>query len=109
MARPMGETRLFDDIVVNMVDVGEETGELDKMLLKIAKNNESVVDTKVAGLMSILEPVLLIVMGRVVGFIVDRALHAAPLPAAAHQRRKMMRVRSLGTPGQGFALLRQAD
>jgi type IV pilus assembly protein PilC len=70
MARPMGETKLFDDIVVNMVDVGEETGELDKMLLKIAKNKEAVVDTKVAGLMSILEPVLLIVMGGVVGFIV---------------------------------------
>jgi type IV pilus assembly protein PilC len=70
MARPMGETTLFDDIVVNMVDVGEETGELDKMLLKIAKNKEGVVDTKVAGLMSVLEPVLLIVMGAVVGFIV---------------------------------------
>jgi type IV pilus assembly protein PilC len=70
MARPMGETRLFDDIVVNMVDVGEETGELDKMLLKIAKNKEANVDTKVAGLMSILEPVLLISMGVVVGFIV---------------------------------------
>jgi type IV pilus assembly protein PilC len=70
MARPMGETKLFDDIVVNMVDVGEETGELDKMLMKIAKNKEVVVDTKVAGLMSVLEPVLLIVMGAVVGFIV---------------------------------------
>jgi type IV pilus assembly protein PilC len=70
MARPMGETALFDDIVVNMVDVGEETGELDKMLLKIARNKESVVDAKVAGLMSILEPALLIVMGVVVGFIV---------------------------------------
>jgi type IV pilus assembly protein PilC len=70
MARPMGETRLFDDIVVNMVDVGEETGELDKMLLKIAKNKENVVDVRVAGLMSVLEPVLLIAMGAVVGFIV---------------------------------------
>jgi type IV pilus assembly protein PilC len=70
MARPMGETGLFDDIVVNMVDVGEETGELDKMLLKIARNKEGVVDAKVAGLMSILEPALLIVMGVVVGFIV---------------------------------------
>jgi type IV pilus assembly protein PilC len=70
MARPMGETRLFDDIVVNMVDVGEETGELDKMLLKVARNKEAIVDVKVAGLMSILEPALLIVMGLVVGFIV---------------------------------------
>jgi type IV pilus assembly protein PilC len=70
MARPMGETKLFDDIVVNMVDVGEETGELDKMLMKIAKNKETIVDTKVAGLMSVLEPALLIAMGLVVGFIV---------------------------------------
>ena len=70
MARPMGETKLFDDVVVNMVDVGEETGELDKMLLKVADVYEQEVDNRVGALMSILEPVLIVVLGLVVGFIV---------------------------------------
>ncbi len=70
MARPLGETKLFDDIVVNMVDVGEETGELDKMLLKISDNAETAVDVRISGLMAVMEPALLIVMGGVVGFIV---------------------------------------
>lgn len=70
MARPMAETGLFDDIVVNMVDVGEETGELDRMLMKIADNYESEIDAKVAGLVSALEPILIVVMAVVVGFIV---------------------------------------
>jgi type IV pilus assembly protein PilC len=70
MARPMGETKLFDDVVVNMVDVGEETGELDKMLLKVADVYEAQVDNRVGALMSILEPVLIVVLGLVVGFIV---------------------------------------
>jgi len=70
MARPMGETGVFDDIVVNMVDVGEETGELDRMLMRIADNNEADIDTKVSALVSILEPVLVVLMAGVVGFIV---------------------------------------
>jgi type IV pilus assembly protein PilC len=70
MARPMGETKLFDDVVVNMVDVGEETGELDKMLLKVADVYEAQVDNRVSAMMSILEPVLIVTLGLVVGFIV---------------------------------------
>ncbi|MEY2742266.1 MAG: hypothetical protein RIS21_634, partial [Planctomycetota bacterium] len=70
MAKPLAETGLFDDIVVNMVDVGEETGELDKMLMKVAANYETTVDTRIASLMSILEPALIITLGVFVGFIV---------------------------------------
>jgi len=70
IARPMGETGLFDDLVVNMVDVGEETGELDKMLLKVADAYEVSVDRRIDALFKILEPVLLIVMAAFVGFIV---------------------------------------
>jgi len=70
IARPMGETGLFDDLVVNMVDVGEETGELDKMLLKVADAYEVSVDRRIDALFKILEPVLLIVMATFVGFIV---------------------------------------
>ena len=47
IAEPLGETGIFDDIVVNMIDVGEETGELDKMLIKVADNYDEEVDVAV--------------------------------------------------------------
>lgn len=70
IAQPLGESGVFDDMVVNMVDVGEETGELDKMLMKVADRFDDEVDTAVAALLSILEPLLIVVMGVIVGFIV---------------------------------------
>jgi len=57
-------------MVVNMIDVGEETGALDQMLTKIADTYEDEVDTTVSALTSLLEPMLILVMGVVVGFIV---------------------------------------
>lgn len=69
IARPMGETGIFDDLVVNMVDVGEETGELDRMLLKVADAYESAVDRQIDAMFKLLEPVLLLVMAAFVGFI----------------------------------------
>ena len=53
-----------------MIDVGEETGDLDKMLLKIADNYDEQVDTLVGSLVSLLEPVMVIVLGGIVGTIV---------------------------------------
>ena len=53
-----------------MVDVGEETGDLDKMLLKVADNYDSDVDILVGSLIAILEPVMVVVLGVIVGFIV---------------------------------------
>jgi type IV pilus assembly protein PilC len=70
IARPMGETGLFDDLVTNMVDVGEETGELDNMLLKVADSYEKTVDRRVDAVFKFFEPMLLILMAFVVGFIV---------------------------------------
>lgn len=70
IARPMGETGRFDDLVVNMVDVGEATGELDKMLLKVANAYDAQVDRRIDALFKILEPALLLFMAAVVGFIV---------------------------------------
>ena len=70
LARPMGETGLFDDLVVNMVDVGEETGELDRMLLKVADAYEVQVDRTIDAFFKLLEPALLILIAGVVGFIV---------------------------------------
>jgi type IV pilus assembly protein PilC len=70
IARPMGESRIFDDLVVNMVDVGEATGELDNMLLQVADAYEAAVDRRVDALFKLIEPALLIGMAVVVGFIV---------------------------------------
>jgi len=70
IAEPLRLSGVFDELVVNMIDVGEETGELDKMLVKVADNYESDVDVAVEGLSSLIEPVLIIGMGLVVGFIV---------------------------------------
>ncbi|MDB5357234.1 MAG: pilC [Phycisphaerales bacterium] len=70
MADPLRATKVCDAIVVNMIDVGEETGDLDKMLMKVADNYDSDVDVLVGSLISILEPVMVVVLGVIVGFIV---------------------------------------
>lgn len=70
LARPMGESGLFDDLVVNMVDVGEETGELDTMLNKVADAYEKQVDRRIEAMFKLLEPLLLVVIAGMVGFIV---------------------------------------
>ncbi len=70
MAEPLRHSPVFDDLVVNMIAVGEETGELEKMLVKIADNFDNEVDALVSDLMSVLEPMLIVFMGVTVGFIV---------------------------------------
>lgn len=70
ISAPLAKTSLFDDIVVNMIDVGEETGELDKMLIKVADTYDLEVDIAVESLMSVMEPVLIVFMGGAIGFIV---------------------------------------
>ena len=70
IARPLQEAGVFDDMLVNMVDIGEETGELDRMLNKIADNYDDDVDIAVESLSSIIEPILIVGMGGAVGFIV---------------------------------------
>lgn len=70
IAEPLAQSGEFDDIVVNMIDVGEETGELDKMLVKIADNYDEEVDVLIGSMVSLLEPLMIIVMGFIIGFIV---------------------------------------
>jgi len=70
IAGPLGQTKIVDPMVLNMVDVGEETGELDKMLLKVADTYDEDVDALVRGMMSLIEPLLIICLGSAVGFIV---------------------------------------
>ncbi len=69
-AGPLRQSKTVDLIVSNMVAVGEETGDLDKMLTKIADNYDEQVDVLVASLMSLLEPIMIIVLGAIVMMIV---------------------------------------
>jgi type IV pilus assembly protein PilC len=70
IAQPLKESRLVDDMVVNMVDVGEETGDLDTMLYKIADVYDEEVDVLVESLISLLEPIMIVILGFIVGTIV---------------------------------------
>ena len=63
-------SRVVDDLTVNMVDVGEETGELDTMLYKVADTYDEEVSVLTESLVSLMEPLLIIVLGGAVGFIV---------------------------------------
>jgi type IV pilus assembly protein PilC len=69
MAEPLGEINVFPGMVVQMVAVGEQTGALDTMLSKIADFYEEEVDVAVASLTSLLEPILMVVVGGVVGVV----------------------------------------
>jgi len=72
IAEPLSQQkiRIFDDLVINMIDVGEKTGELDKMLIKVADNYDEEVDVAVGSMTSLLEPMLIVVMGGAVFAIV---------------------------------------
>jgi type IV pilus assembly protein PilC len=67
---PLKETNVFPGMVVQMIGVGEATGALDTMLAKIADFYEEEVDTAVAGMLTLLEPVMIAFLGGVVGGIV---------------------------------------
>ncbi|MCH2138399.1 MAG: type II secretion system F family protein [Phycisphaerales bacterium] len=69
-SEPLREAKVCDSIVVNMIDVGEETGDLDVMLSKIADNYDEEVDVAVGSMLSLLEPLLICVLGTIVGTIV---------------------------------------
>lgn len=69
-AGPLRNSKTVDLIISNMVAVGEETGDLDKMLMKIADNYDEQVDVLVGGLMSMLEPIMIIGLGSIVMLIV---------------------------------------
>ncbi len=70
MAPPIQACGVFPPMVVSMVEVGEETGELPDMLMKIADNYDDEVDNTVAGLTSVIEPLLIVFLALIVGTIV---------------------------------------
>jgi type IV pilus assembly protein PilC len=67
---PLAQTAVFPSMVVQMINVGETTGALDTMLSKIADFYEEEVDTAVAGLLTLMEPLMIAVLGVIVGGIV---------------------------------------
>ncbi len=67
---PLRETKVFPPMVVQMINVGEQTGALDQMLSKIADFYEEEVDVAVAGLVKLLEPIMIVVLGGIIGVIV---------------------------------------
>jgi type IV pilus assembly protein PilC len=70
IAAPIAEKDVFPPMVGHMIAVGEETGQLDQMLSKVADFYEAEVDAKVKALTSLLEPVMIVFVGGMVGFIV---------------------------------------
>ena len=76
ISTPLGESKSFPIMAVHMVRVGEETGRLEEMLLKLATDFEAEVRRLVKRLMGLLEPSIILIMGLVVGFIVVALLMA---------------------------------
>ncbi len=70
ISEPLSQTKVFPMMVVQMINVGEQTGALDQMLSKIAEFYEDEVDTAVEGMMKLIEPLLITVLGGVIGIIV---------------------------------------
>ena len=70
IADPLRQSRLVDAMVVNMIEVGEETGDLDTMLYKVADFYDEEVDNTVKALLSLLEPIMIVFLGGAIGGIV---------------------------------------
>jgi general secretion pathway protein F len=70
IADPLKRSGLFPPVVVQMVAVGEKSGELEKMLLKISDSFDRTVETRITALMALMEPVIILAMGLIIGFIV---------------------------------------
>ena len=74
LAQPLRESGVFPPLVTRMIAVGEQTGEMEEMLVKVADIYDQQVDTMVSTLTSLLEPVMIVIIGAVMGFIVFAVL-----------------------------------
>jgi general secretion pathway protein F len=70
LATPLAQSRWFPPIAIQMISVGEQSGELENMLNKVADIYERETESQIMAMTSMLEPVMILVMGVVVGFIV---------------------------------------
>ena len=76
LSKPLRDTGIFPPLAIQMITVGEETGRLDRMLLRVAESYEKMVRNTVKRLISLLEPTMILLMGLVVGFVVVSMLMA---------------------------------
>jgi len=76
LSKPLKEMGVFPSMAIQMITVGEETGKLDEMLLRVADNYEKIVRDMVKRMISLLEPAMILCMGLVVGFVVISMLMA---------------------------------
>ena len=76
LSKPLRDTGIFPPLAIQMITVGEETGRLDRMLLRVAESYEKMVRNTVKRLISLLEPAMILLMGLVVGFVVVSMLMA---------------------------------
>ncbi len=76
LSLPLNQAGIFPPLAIQMISVGEETGNLEKMLLRVAEYYEDHVENKIKRMISLLEPALILGMGLVVGFIVISMLMA---------------------------------
>ena len=70
LARSLKGIELLPPLAVQMIEVGEQSGELEKMLYKIADFYENQLENQLLGLTSLMEPLMIVVMGLIIGFIV---------------------------------------
>ena len=70
ISKPLGRSGIFPPLVVNMIAVGEKSGQLEEMLNKVSRIMEADLDSSLKKLMSLLEPVMILLMGAIVAFIV---------------------------------------
>ena len=76
LSKPLEATGVFPSLAIQMITVGEETGRLEEMLLRVAENNEKVLRNTLKRFISLLEPALILGMALVIGFIVISMLMA---------------------------------
>jgi type IV pilus assembly protein PilC len=69
IALPLAQSKIFPPMMIQMINVGENTGTLDQMLIKIAEFYEAEVEVVVMGLSKLIEPIVLVVLGGLVAFI----------------------------------------
>jgi general secretion pathway protein F len=74
LAKPLRDSGVFPPLVTRMVAVGEQTGEMEEMLTKVADIYDQQVETMVSTLTSLLEPVMIVIIGAIMGFIVFAVL-----------------------------------
>lgn len=74
LAQPLRDSGVFPPLVTRMIAVGEQTGEMEEMLVKVADIYDQQVDTMVSTLTSLLEPVMIVIIGAIMGFIVFAVL-----------------------------------